>query len=114
MLVDEFKEGCVLMEETRQPDGEGGWVVVWQEGLPFQAAITKEQTILAKIAEKDGVTSAYKVTTSTNLGLDFHDVFKRISDGQIFRVTSDSRDSKTPEVASFQFEQVSAEEWVFA
>lgn len=111
MLVEEMKEPCVLMEKTRHSDGEGGWVTTWVESVEFRAAIGKNQDMLAKIAEKQGVTSVYTVTTDINAGLDFHDVFKRLSDGQIFRVTSDSRDSQTPKMASFKFATVTAEEW---
>ena len=57
------------------------------------------------------MTSTYTVTTERNMGLDFHDVFRRDSDGDIFRVTSDSKDVQTPDVSSFQFAQVSAEKW---
>ena len=64
-----------------------------------------------RIAEQEGFTNAYTVTTSKNARLDFHDVFKRVSDGQVFRVTSNADDMQTPQVASFSFWQVSAEEW---
>lgn len=110
-LIDAFKSACILMEKTRVSDGEGGWNTVWKEGVEFEAAITFDSTMQARIAEKDGVSSLYTVTTSKNTSLDFHDVFKRVSDGKVFRVTSDSEDKRTPNVASFEFEQVSAEEW---
>lgn len=110
-LYDAFKEACVIMEKTRVPDGEGGWSSTWAEGARFRAAIVKDTTLNARIAEKEGMTAIYTVTTDKNLPLDFHDVFKRLKDGQVFRVTSDSTDQETPDVATFQFHQVSAEEW---
>lgn len=113
-LVDAFKVPCVLMERTRVPDGEGGWLTSWSEGAEFEAAIVMDNTLNARVAEKEGMTAIYTVTTDKALPLDFHDVFKRISDGQVFRVTSDATDKQTPDVASFQFCQVSAEEWVLS
>ena len=110
-LIDEFKTKCTLLEKRRVPDGEGGWVVSWVDGMSFYAAIVHDTTIQARVAEKEGMSSTFTVTTDTNMGLDFHDVFRRESDGDVFRVTSDSQDVKTPDRASFQFVQVTAEKW---
>ena len=110
-LIDAFKEPCVVMNKAKVPDGEGGFTTAWQEGAGFDAAIVKDTSLEARIAEKDGLTNTYTVTTSANAALEFHDVFKRKSDGQVFRVTSNGDDKRTPPVASFEFEQVSAEEW---
>ena len=62
------------------------------------------------IAEKDGVANVYTVTTP-KARLSFHDVFRRLSDGQCFRVTSNSDDGATPSMVTFSFGQCSAEEW---
>lgn len=110
-LVDAFKGPCVVMNKAKVPDGEGGFTTAWREGAEFDAAIVKDTSLEARIAEKDGLTNTYTVTTSANAALEFHDVFKRKSDSQVFRVTSNGDDKRTPPVASFQFEQVSAEEW---
>lgn len=103
-----------MLDKVRVSDGEGGFTTSWQEGAEFDAAIVKDTSLEARIAEKDGLTNTYTVTTSVNAALDFHDVFKRLSDGQVFRVTSNGDDKRTPSVASFQFEQVTAEEWRLA
>lgn len=111
MLIDSFMTECVMMDRTTTPDGIGGITNTWTEGAAFKAAIVKDTTLAARTAEKEGVTEVYTVTVDKNLSLDFHDVFKRKSDGAIFRVTSNITDSKTPIVASFQFGQVNAERW---
>lgn len=110
-LMLEYAEACTLMEKVRVPDGEGGWVPKWTEGVEFQAAITHDQTIQARVAESEGMMATYTVTTDKGMPLDFHDVFKRNRDGQVFRVTSDGTDRQTPARATFQVSQVSAEEW---
>lgn len=110
-LIEDFTEPCIMLEKTRISDGEGGFVTTWSEGVNFDAAITFDNSMSARVAEKEGVTSLYTVTTGRNAVLMFHDVFKRLSDGKVFRVTSDGDDKQTPERASFQFAQVSAEEW---
>lgn len=110
-LIDAFKEPCVIMNKAKVSDGEGGLKVEWQEGAVFDAAIVKDTSLEARIAEKEGLTNTYTVTTSPNAALEFHDVFKRVRDGQVFRVTSNGGDVRPPSVATFDFEQVSAEEW---
>ena len=113
-LIDEAMTPCVMIDRTTQPDGEGGTVTNWIEGAAFNAAITFDNSIEAKAAAVQGVTSLYTVTVPKRVKLEYHDVFKRLSDGKVFRVTSDGDDKITPERASFQFAQVSAEEFVLA
>ena len=108
-LIDSFKVPCTLVEKTRVPDGEGGWTTAWADGAPFEAAIVLDSSINARVAEAEGVTGVYTVTTDRNVELDFHDAFRRDSDGQVFRVTKVN--DPTPDVASFQFNQYQAEEW---
>lgn len=109
MLIDAFKTDCVLMEKTRTSDGEGGWIQGWTDGPEFKAAIVLDSTIDARIAEVEGVTGVYTVTVDRNVEMDFHDAFRRASDGQVFRVTKVN--DPTPDVATFQFNQYQAEEW---
>lgn len=113
-LMNDFVERCTLLEKTRQPDGEGGWKVVWVDGPEFDAAITYDTTIQARVAESEGMKATYTVTTEKGMMLDFHDAFRRERDGQVFRVTSQGDDKRTPESASFQVSQVAAEEWVLS
>lgn len=110
-LLDDFKSTCAFMEKTRNPDGEGGFFTEWKEGAKFTAAITFDTSIEARAAEKQGVTSIYTVTVPRSMNLEYHDVFKRLYDGKVFRVTSDGDDKYTPANASLDMRQVTAEEW---
>lgn len=110
-LIESMMVDCVMMDKTTVPDGEGGWTPTWIEGAPFSAAIIKNNSLSARVAEKQGVTEIYTVTVKRDARLEFHDVFKRLKDNAIFRVTSNIDDSETPDVATFQFGQVSAERW---
>lgn len=111
MLIDTMKEACTMLDKQTVADGMGGFKTRWVDGATFLAAIVKDNTIQARVAEKQGVTEVYTVTVDKALPLAFHDVFRRDSDGATFRVTSNIVDSKTPKVASFQFGQASAERW---
>lgn len=110
-LLDEAMTTCVLLDKTTQADGYGGYVTNWTEGAEFSCAIVLDNSLQAKVAEKQGVTGLYTVTTKKAMNLQYHDVFMRKSDNKIFRVTSDGDDLKTPASAGLNMRQVSAEEW---
>ena len=110
-LLTQAMEDVVLMEKKREPDGEGGFTTDWVDGVQFKAAINFDSSMEARTAEKAGVTSLYTVTVPLNCKLEYHDTLKRLRDGKVFRVTSDGDDKITPASASFQFIQVTAEEW---
>lgn len=110
-LLNEAMAICVFLNKTVDEDGYGGYTTVWKEGAQFKAAITFDTSIEARTAEKQGVTSLYTVTTRKDLTLEYHDVFRRIKDGKIFRVTSDGDDKFTPDSAGLNMRQVTAEEW---
>ena len=111
-LLTQAMEDVVMLERKRIPDGEGGFTTDWAEGVKFKAAITFNSSMEARAAEKQGVTSRYTITAPLNAKLEYHDVLKRLRDGKVFRVTSDGDDKITPPSASFQFIQVTAEEYV--
>ena len=111
-LLDDALETCVMMDKRTEPDGYGGYISTYTEGAQFKAAIVFDATMEARAAEKQGVTSLYTVTTSRALTLEYHDVFKRMRDGKIFRVTSDGDDKFTPASTALDMRQVTAEEYI--
>lgn len=111
-LLNEAMTPCQFLDKSRVPDGEGGTVTEWKDGAKFNAAIVLDNSMQSRTAQVQGVTAIYTVTTPKSLVLEYHDVFKRLSDGKVFRVTSDGDDVATPSSARLNMRQVSAEEWV--
>lgn len=110
-LLDDALETCVIMDKTTQPDGYGGYIPTYTDGAQFKAAIVFDASMEARVADKQGVTSLYTVTTSRALTLEYHDVFRRLRDGKVFRVTSDGDDKYTPASTALDMRQVTAEEF---
>ena len=111
-LIEDWKEPCVLIEKDRIPDGEGGFVTTWRDGAEFMAVISPVSSTQAIIAERQGISKIFTVTTNKNALLEFHDIFRRLEDGQVFRVTSDGKDIQTPSKSAITpFSQVMAEEF---
>lgn len=110
-LLDEAMETCVFLNKQRVDDGYGGYTTEWTEGAMFKAAIVFDTSIEARMAEIQGVSSLYTVTTKRDLELEYNEVFKRERDGKIFKVTSDGDDKYTPASAGLDMRQVTAREW---
>lgn len=111
MLLYDSMEPCYIMDKTRVSDGEGGFITTWTEGAEIQAAITLNSAPTQIIAAAQVNAGQYIIITPKNAPLVFHDVIKRVSDGKVFRITADSKDTQTPSMASFQMCQTTAEAW---
>lgn len=111
-LLDEAMEDCLIIDERHIPDGYGGFEVVYEESSAvFACATTLDTSTEARVAEQAGVKNLYTATTKKNVNLQFHNIFKRVRDGKIFRVTSDGDDKRTPASAGLDMRQVSCEEY---
>lgn len=109
-LLSDAMETCVFLSKQITDDGYGGYATIWIEGAQFVAAIVFDTSIQARVAQAQNVQNVYTVTTSKALNLENRDIFKRITDNKLFRVTSDGDDKHTPESASLDMRQVTAEE----
>lgn len=110
-LLESMMESCTMLDRVTVSDGVFGFSSRWADGATFNATIIKASTTEARLAEKLGVTEVYTVVTAKGFGLAYHDVFRRNSDGQIFRVTGNQRDSEAPEASTVRIGKVSAERW---
>lgn len=110
-LLSEAMEKCTMLDKSTVSDGRGGFITQWTDGAEFDAACVFDSSMQARMAEAAGVKALYTITTAKNVNLQYHDVFRRESDKKIFRVTSDGDDKKTPNSASLNMRQVTAEEF---
>lgn len=110
-LIDSMSVPCVFMKPTKAPDGSGGYITTWAEGESLKAAIVRDSATEAQKAEAAGTVNAYTVTVSRGVHLPFHSVIKRLSDGKVFRITSDNAENKTPICTGLDMAQSTAEEW---
>lgn len=111
-LYEAMETSVTILDRTTANDGEGGTITTYVDGASLNVAIVFDSSMQSRIANKQGVSSLYTVTAPKNSGLTYHTLFRRNSDNKIFRVTSDDDDKLTPEMATFSFTQVTAEEWV--
>lgn len=113
-LLDEAMEDFTIINKSVIDDGYGGTTTAWTDGATIKGAMVLNTSTQAKIAQEMGVTSLYKLTVRKSIELDYHTVLRRESDKQIFRLTSNTDDKKTPASANIDMRQYDAEEWRLA
>ena len=110
-LIDCMMTPCVVMVPKREPDGSGGFNTTWEPGAKIMAAINRDTSTEARIAEAAGTVRTYTVTVHRGIRLKYHDVIKRISDGETFRITSDNGENQAPRCTALDMAQSTAEAW---
>ena len=111
-LLTMMMDDCKILNHVRTDDPYGGYSDTWTEGASFKASIVKDTSVEQQIAEKEGVSEAFTVVVNDDFTLDYHDVFKRLRDNSIFRVTSRTADSIAHPASTIRIAKVSAERWV--
>lgn len=108
-LLDDFAHACVLMEKTRKPDGEGGYITSWTDGAEFTNYQSLDTSLEARIAEKQGVTSVYSALVDNAVPVEYGDYFKDKATGLTYRVTCNPEEKQAPKSASFSLKYFTAE-----
>ena len=109
MAWSDFLDDACMMDKRTESDGMGGIVVTWADGAPFRAGFIRNSSTEARIAYQNGIRELFTIVFSDMLELLPNDRVKRISDGKVFRITSDSRDMTTPEQSDMHFREADAE-----
>ena len=108
-MLDDFARPCVLLEKTRTPDGEGGYIVEWTDGAAFTNYQALDTSMEARRAEKEGVTSLYSALVNKNVPVEYNDYFRDTTTGETYRVTSNPEEKQAPKSASFALKYFTAE-----
>lgn len=110
-LLTSAMEPCVMLDKTTVSDGAGGFDFTWVEGATFNAFVRKETAPELIVAEKEGVKETFTVVVQKGVPLDYHDVFRRLSDGAVFRLTSTVRDDAALAQSSISIAKANCERW---
>lgn len=110
-LIESMMVPCVFMVPVRTADGSGGHKTNWEDGEPLKAAIVRDTSTEARIADAAKTVEQYTVTVSRSVHLKYHAVIKRLSDGKTFRITSDNAEMKAPNCTALDIAQSTAEVW---
>ena len=110
-LLDAYTQECVLLTQTRTDDAAGGHSVTWADGAHFMAAWAYQAAPEETAAEKQGVNRVYRIFVDKAVNLDFHQVFLRMDNGHVYRVTNPGDDRHTPASSALNRRVIEVEEW---
>lgn len=104
-------EKFVFVTSVETDDGMGGTIPNYEEGNEFTALMTLDNSMSARVAEKQDVKNVYSVLVDKKTPIKTSDIFKRLRDGKHFKVASDPKDDETPAIATFQVKNFTAEQY---
>ena len=110
-LISSAMEGFHMMDKVTSLDEYGGVKTEYKEGAAIELAPEFDASTQARIAQQEGVNVRYSFFMKKAYNIKFPDVIKRDADGQIFRITSNGTDNKTPDSAGLNLRKVEAEMW---
>ena len=110
-LLDQYTSECVLLVKNREPDGLGGYKTAWTDGAHFFPAWEYIGSAEMLIAEQAGTSRTYRIYVPKSLDLDYHEAFRRLDDGQVFRVTNTGTDRATPATSRLNKRLIEVEKW---
>lgn len=108
-IIDYLTDSFVFMEKHRISDGFGGFVWEWYDGETFQGKAIRKTSSDFLLAAQQGAKEVYKLVAPENVILEKNDTVKRVKDGAILRITSDSIDGSPPASSEIKCVMVYAE-----
>jgi hypothetical protein len=94
-LLDDFSHSCIIMDKLTKPDGEGGYATEWREGAEFANYVALDSSL-----EAQGVASVYTGIVRKDVPIEYGSVYKDVTTGAYFRVTSRPEEKQAPASAS--------------
>lgn len=92
----------VIINKAIIDDGEGGYTTAWSDGAVIRAALDIGSASEQRLADAQGLKKVYTATFPKRTPIRYGDYMRKISTGEIYRITSDPYDNQTPEMARNQ------------
>ena len=109
MALKDFFEDFIIQSKVYVDTGFGTFEPQYTDGANFRAGISTNSSVEAQIAERNGMKTIYTIVHLPSIALHKDDRVRRIKDGRMYRITSDSADMITPAMADVRYAQVTAE-----
>ena len=110
-LLDQYTVECVIMAKIRRDDPVGGHTIDWVDTAHFQAAWEYQSAPEITVAEQQGIKRVYNIYVPKDIDLDYHEAFRRLDNGQTYRVTNPGTDRVTPSTSRLNRRLIEVEQW---
>lgn len=110
-LIFGIMDACHIIDKVTGDDIYGGSGIGYRKGASLNAAIIKNSTTEANVAEKQIATEFFTVVTNKGSLLDYHSIIRRDKDNEYFIITGREKDSEAPKQSTVQISKVNAERW---
>lgn len=109
-LLSNMRDNFVLLNRVAFPDGYGGFKWKWEDGPAFFGVLIDDQSTNARIGGVQTSTTFGTLKTPRHVNMEFHDAFRRESDGAVYRVSMKDR-NQTPPTTDLDVKQYPVEQW---
>lgn len=109
MLDDYLNVEYCILDKISQPDPFGGVLYVYQEGARFTGGPVIDSTAETRIAQQEGARTTYTLVVKKPIELERGTLIRRLSDGANYKLTTDTRDMKTPDFSGLACAQATME-----
>lgn len=112
-MIYEVMTDCTLLVRTGEsyPDGMGGHTDIYSEGAKFKAFVRQDVIKQDVTGQQQVLSEHFTVIVHSNMRLKYHELFRRESDGQVFRLMSNTTDAAAPGFSSVGLAKASCERW---
>lgn len=109
--LDHGKPFVTVIVKDGGSDGMGGYYdTEYKDGEKITVLLNLDQSIQARVAEKQGVKNVFTGIVDKRVNLKSGDLIKRVSDKKYFKITSDPGEKTAPDISTMPVKSFAAEE----
>ena len=101
-LFWESFDDFVLVEKKTIDDGAGGYITEWTDGVKIKALLTLGNAQEIRQAEAQNLKTVFTATFPINTPVKYDDYLENVDTKEIYRITGNPKDNKTPPTATFR------------
>ena len=102
-MIEEYYEDLCIVKQAKQMNAFGGNNTYYVDDTHFRGAVSVVASSNERvIGDKPALVRTYNVATPIGTGLKQGDLVKRVTTGQIIRITSDSEVPPLPSMLNFE------------
>lgn len=100
-FYDAFNE-YYLKNKTTLPDGMGGYYTTWENGAIIKMSLDLGGSSEIRQAQAQNLKTVFTASFPIDTPVTYDNYLEDVETGDIYRITSNPKDNKTPPEATFQ------------